>query len=541
MPNGINAHPDGIQPFLKALEKSDIIRRIWARDHTVWKPSPSEITDRLGWLTIVPEMQSRLPEIEAFAADIRRDGFRKVVLLGMGGSSLAPEVFRRTFAPAPGFPELIVFDSSLPESVLEITRNLDPERTLFIVSSKSGTTIELVCLMEHFWRWASTALGEKRAGGTFVAITDPGTPLAKLAGERGFRRTFLNPPDIGGRYSVLSYFGLVPAALMGIKANQLLDRAGGLAEACRPSQPLAENPGAWLGAAIGGMAVGGKDKLTIMTSPQIGPFGLWLEQLIAESLGKEGKGVVPVADEPLAGTDRYGDDRLFVYLRLESDDNAPTDEAAQTLRSSGRPVIVLPLDDTFDLAGEFFRWEFATAVAGAVIGVHPFNQPNVQQAKDATNRVLAAYSEKGKLPPHGEGEGLVRLFQRLGKGRYLAIMAYVPESPPVDRALTELRRRVLERYGVATIAGYGPRYLHSTGQLYKGGPDTGVFLQLTLDHAVDVPVPGKPYTFGTLADAQAIGDFQTLRALGRPVASIKLPSGTAEEIGRAIAAIPIGA
>lgn len=529
-----------IQPVLQTLEKADIVRRIWAKDHTVWKPAPNEITDRLGWLTVLPEMQSRLAELRTFAEDIRREGFRHVILLGMGGSSLGAEVFRRTFTRAGGFPELIVFDSALPESVLDLTRRLDPERTLFIVSSKSGSTIELVCLTEYFWKWAASTVGESGAGARFAAITDPGTPLERLASERGFRRTFLNPADIGGRYSVLSYFGLVPAMLMGLNCGVLLDRAGRMAEACRAGQPLGGNPGAWLGAVIGGMAERRKDKLTLITSPKIGPFGLWLEQLLAESLGKEGRGVVPVAGEPLVGADRYGEDRLFVCLRLEGDENASVDEAVGALRSSGRPVIIIRLADPYDLGAEFFRWEFATAVAGAVMGVQPFNQPNVQQAKDATHRVLAEFSRRGRLPPPENGEELNRLFEKLEtRGRYLGIMAFVPESHHADRALGGLRRRVVERYGAATIAGYGPRYLHSSGQLYKGGPDTGVFLQFTLDHAPDVPIPGKPYTFGVLADAQAIGDFETLRALGRPVSAVRLPAGTAEEIGQAIAAMPI--
>ena len=525
-----------IQPFLRALEAQNIVPRIWAKDHTVWKPTPREITDRLGWLTIVPEMQSRIGEIEAFAAEARRNGFQRVVLLGMGGSSLAPEVFRRTFAGAPGLPEFIVLDSILPETVLELTGRIDPSRTLFIVSSKSGTTIEIVCLLEYFWSLVAAAVGERHAGARFVAITDPRTPLAQIGAERAFRRVFPNPPDIGGRYSVLSYFGLVPAVLMGMDIGLLLERAGRMVEASAAGRPIAENAGAWLGAAIGGMALKGKDKLTLLASPKIRAFGLWLEQLIAESLGKEGKGIVPVAEEPLVGADRYDDDRLFVYLRMEGDRNAPVDKAVESLRSSGHPVIVLPLRDTYDLGAEFFRWEFATAMAGAVLGVHPFNQPNVQQAKDATNRVLAASCERGNMSESSEGE-TDRLFEKLGRGQYFAVLAYLPESPPVDEALAQLRRRVLARYRVATMSGYGPRYLHSAGQLHKGGPDTGVFLQFTMRHAADVPIPGKPYTFGALADAQALGDLQTLRELGRPVATVNLPSGTPDEIARHIARV----
>ena len=376
------------------------------------------------------------------------------------------------------------------------------------------------------------AVGKDGAGQHFIAVTDSGTSLEKMAREQGFRRAFLNPSDIGGRYSVLSYFGLVPAVLIGLDVLKLLDRADCMREGTASCVPVHENPGAWLGAVMGVLAQQGRDKLTLVTSPSISSFGLWVEQLIAESTGKEGLGIVPVAGEPLGSPNHYGDDRLFVYLRLDGDDNVESDEAIQAIESSGQPVVRLDLRDKYDLGAEFFRWELATAVAGAVLSINPFDQPNVQAAKDMTDSVLGHFERSGKLPAMEVSASLGKLLAERRRGDYLAIMAYVRQTPEVNQALDTLRRKVTERHGIATTMGYGPRFLHSTGQLHKGGPGSGLFLQLTTEHAQDVAIPDAPYTFGVLADAQAVGDLQALLASERRAVRGDLGSNPAVGIHR---------
>ena len=541
-----HAHPgvsigDSVADVETALEdfrQRNLVGRIWQKDHTVWKPDPKEITDRLGWLTVTDMMGEQVPALEAFANEVREAGFRHVVLLGMGGSSLGPEVLRQTFGSRSGYPELLVLDSTVPAWIQAVTDSVDLERTLFLVSSKSGGTIETLSGYRHFRELVERAVGAKKTGEHFVAITDPGTPLERLARDERFRRVFLNPSDIGGRYSVLSYFGLVPAVLIGLDVATLLERAGRMREGCVASVPLHDNPGAWLGAVLGTLAANGHDKLTLVTSPSISSFGLWVEQLIAESTGKEGRGIVPVAGEPLVAPASYADDRLFVYLRLDGDDNAAPDAAVEALQSTGQPVVRLDLKDRYDLGAEFFRWEFATAVAGAHLGIHPFDQPNVQGAKDQTSRVLQEYRASGGLPQPEAADSLNGLLSQAGPGSYLAIMAYIHPMPEVEQALGKLRRTVTDRHRIATTVGYGPRFLHSTGQLHKGGPETGLFLQLVEEHTGDLPIPGEPYTFGVLADAQALGDFQELQAFARPVARNRLGSDhgasilkMAEELG----------
>ena len=513
------------------LERLDLVARIWARDHTAWKPDPTEIADRLGWLDVAHGMRANVPDLQAFAEEARSDGIRHVVLLGMGGSSLGPEVVRQTFGSAPGFPELIVLDSTVPEAVLAVTLEIDPAATLFSLSSKSGTTTEPLALYAHFRALVESAVGTEDAGRRFFAITDAGTPLETMARERGFRRAFLNPADIGGRYSVLSYFGMAPSALTGMSVATLLDRACDMMDACAPSVPVRQNPAALLGAAMAGHVMQGRDKLTLIASPSMAAFGLWAEQLIAESLGKEGRGIVPVSGEPLLDPVHYGDDRLFVHLRLEDDDNSAEDAALAEFESVGRPVVRLQLRDRYDLGAEFFRWELATAIAGAILGIHPFDQPNVQQAKDQTLLVLSESNSLGRLPDVEAPSSLSDLLSTAGQGDYLSIMAYVRQTPESDSALNALRRSVAERYCIATTLGYGPRYLHSTGQVHKGGPDTGLYLLLTAEPAEDVPVPGESFTFGTLAEAQALGDLRALQALGRRVARIRLPSAGAASLG----------
>ena len=523
-----------VEAALTDLGRHNVVERIWRKDHTVWKPDPAEITNRLGWLTITDLMGERVPALQSFAQEIRDAGFRHVVLLGMGGSSLGSEVLRHVFGSAEWYPELIMLDSTVPAFVQSVTETIDPANTLFLVSSKSGTTTEPLALFQYFRSLVKSAVGKDRIGQNFVAITDPGSPLARLGQEEGFRHVFLNPPDVGGRYSVLSYFGLVPAALIGVDITRLLDRADSIRETCVAAVPVQENPGAWLGACIGTLALKGRDKLTLIASPAVSSFGLWVEQLIAESTGKEGKGIIPVAGEPLVEPTHYGKDRLFIYLRLEGDDNSALDAATERIRSSGQPILVLEMQDRYDLGAEFFRWELATAVAGAILGIHPFAQPNVQAAKDATERVLQEYTASGHLPPANTTGTLTDLLAEAGKGKYLAIMAYGRQTAETDEVLADLRRKVLERYGIATTLGYGPRFLHSTGQLHKGGPNTGLFLQITADHEHDLPVPGKPYTFGVVADAQALGDLQALQSTGRHVIRIHFSQGDGAAMSRLV-------
>jgi glucose-6-phosphate isomerase len=521
-----------VKATLAKVSDAAIVSRIWKRDYTVWKPDPREITNRLGWLDIANAMSTKVSMLNSFAAEIHDAGFRHVVLLGMGGSSLGAAVLGHTFGNSDLYPQLIVLDSTLPESIQATVDSVDPKLTLFLVSSKSGTTAEPLILYAFFRNLLDKELGKGKASRHFVAITDDGTPLVKLAEQDSFRHIFLNPSDIGGRYSVLSYFGLVPAALIGMDIPMLLQRADAMRRDCSGSTPDHHNAGAWLGICMGALALTGRDKLTLITSPSVAAFGLWAEQLIAESTGKEGKGIIPVSSEPIMEPEHYGDDRLFIYLRVADDDNHAVDAAVGGLISSGQPAIVLQLKDTYDIGAEFFRWEFATAVAGAVLGIQPFDQPDVQKSKDVTARLLEEFSALGHLPELEAAGSLHDLLSHAANGRYLAVMAYLNQTAKIDRAFEKLRRKVAETYRVATTLGYGPRFLHSTGQLYKGGKNTGLFLQLTVDHGRDLSVPGKPYSFGTVADAQALGDFRALQAAGRMVVRANLHDSRASTIER---------
>lgn len=524
--SSLGDHLPDVEAALRDLQDREVIKRIWAKDHTVWKPDPTEISDRLGWLNVTELMAGHVSALQSFANEVKEAGYRHIVLLGMGGSSLGAEVLWQTFGSAPGYPEPMVLDTTVPDWIQAVNRTIDVSKTLFLVSSKSGGTLETVSGYRYYRNLVEETIGKENAGANFVAITDPDSPLEKLGQEEGFRRVFTNPSDIGGRYAVLSYFGLVPAALAGIAIEDVLESADGMRASTK------EDPAAWLGAAMATLALKGRDKLTIVTSPSIGTFGLWAEQLLAESTGKEGKGIVPVAGEPLAGPESYGDDRLFVYLRVEDDDNAKTDAEIERLESSGQPVIRLNLRDRYGLGGEFFRWEFATAVAGAVLGINPFDQPNVQSAKDKTGDVLQAFGSAGALPEIEAPGSLKDLLAEAKSGDYLAIMAYLRPTPEVEEALADLRHKVAEKHQIATTFGYGPRFLHSSGQLHKGGPASGLFLQLVIDHEDDIPIPGQAYSFATLADAQAIGDLQVLQDLGRRVAMVKLGKDTAAGIRR---------
>lgn len=515
-----------LESALRGLDSNEIIPRIWKGDHRVWNENPTEIADRLGWLDLPAAMAREVPGLSEFSESVRSGGFRHVVLLGMGGSSLGPEVLRRTFGSHQGYPELRVLDSTLPAWIEAVDSAIDPARTLFLVSSKSGTTIEPSTLYSYYRRRVGEAVGEGRAGGNFIAVTDPGTPLQSLGEREGFRRVFPNPPEIGGRYSVLSFFGMAPAALIGLDLQEILASADCMREAC--AAPTAgDNPGARLGAAMAALALEGRDKLTLVTSPSLASYGLWVEQMLAESLGKSGKGIIPVAQEPLLSPGSYSSDRIFVYLRLDGGENAKTDALVESL-SATHPVIRLELKEKYDLGGEFYRWEFATAVAGHILGVHPFDQPDVQGAKDMTDRVLEEFSSTDSLPSLENESNLRDLLRGSAPGDYLAILSYLPDTPPVNRELQALRHRITDKFAVPTTAGFGPRYLHSTGQLHKGGPNSGLYLQLTADHQSRIPISGRPYTFCTLVDAQAAGDYLALKALGRRIVRAHL-GGSVED------------
>ncbi|HUU07991.1 MAG TPA: hypothetical protein VMW61_00540 [Dehalococcoidales bacterium] len=518
-----------VNACLADLQEHNVMARIWQKDHTVWKPEPTEITDRLGWLSVTELMRQQIASLISFAEEIKSAGFDHVVLLGMGGSSLGPEVMRQVLGSAPGYPQFIMLDSTVPAWVQQVTEAIDPARSLFLVSSKSGTTIETVSLYQYFRHLVGQALGKAKSGQNFVAITDPGTPLAELA-EREFCRAFLNSADVGGRFSVLSYFGLVPAVLMGIDLAKLLDRVDFMRQRCAANISAPESDAAQLGAIVATLTLKGRDKLTIISSPAIAGFGLWVEQMIAESTGKEGKGVIPIAGEPLVEPEHYGDDRLFICLRLAGDDNSAIDNTMTKIEAAGQPVVTLEMQDGYDLGAEFFRWEFATAIAGAILGIHPFNQPGVQQAKNFTRHALAEYQTSRRLPQVKAALSIEELLAQIRPGDYLAIMAYLLQTPEADKVLDELRRKIMRQYHIPVAMGYGPRYLHSSGQLHKDGPDRGLFLQFTADHAKDLSIPGEPYTFAVLADAQAIGDFETLQSLGRRIIRIHLGRGGADSI-----------
>jgi len=514
----------GVSNTLRRLDAERVVPRIWDRDHTVWRPDPDGILDRLGWLDLPSTMQEETSRISAFADEVRLAGFHHVVLFGMGGSSLAAEVLRQTCAPSDHPLKLIVLDSTIPEAVRETEATIDVAHTLFIVSSKSGTTIEPNVLYRYFRDVVDREVGREQAGANFVTITDSDTPLERMARDDGFRRVFTPPSDVGGRYSALSHFGLLPAALAGADVRSLLSRGASMGGRCLIDTSAKENPGALLGAVMGSLAREGRDKLTLITSPSVAAFGTWVDQLIAESTGKDGMGIVPIVIEPLTATENYGDDRLFVYVRVEGDGDKEVDEAVNDLRDHGHPVIVITLGDSQDLGGEFFRWEFATAVASSILGVQPFDQPNVQASKEQTLEVLEEIESTGELPKTDPTGSIEDLLRQARTGDYLAIMAYVRPTPATERALADLRRDVMERYKIATTLGYGPRLLHSTGQLHKRGPNTGLFLQIVSDDHVDVSIPGRGYLFGALATAQAVGDFRTLQRLGRRVIRVNANS-----------------
>ncbi len=510
--------------------------RIWQRDVDFWRGDAERkrsVGNRLGWLDVASQMRERVPELQRFAQELRADAIESCVLLGMGGSSLAPEVLRQTLPRRDSAaPALHVLDTTHPATILSVALRLNPARTLFFLSSKSGTTLEPNCLFAYFWKVVQDA-GIADPGRHFVAVTDARTPLQDVAREHSFRRVFTNSGDIGGRYSALSYFGLAPAAACGMNHARLLERGIGAANAAKAPDSEALR----LGTALGELARRGRDKCTFVVSPPVAAFGLWVEQLIAESTGKLGRGILPVAGEPMGTPRRYGDDRVFVQLRLAGDASGELDALTGALYGEGQPVIVIDLDDAYDLGRQFFTWEFAIAVAGRVLEINPFDEPNVQESKDNTNRVLAGFESSGRLdvegldaqaevlavtsldtaPQRDIDRAVVELLSSIAPGDYFAITAYIEPTERAERAFSEIRGAIRDAYSVATTLGYGPRFLHSTGQLHKGGPPLGVFLQVTQTDREDIPVPGKPYTFGQLKRAQAIGDLQSLLRRGRPV------------------------
>ena len=535
-----------VEASLKDWRTQGKVRRLWQKDSALW--SGKDENQWLGWLDIVEAQRTNIRHLTQLAEEIRAGDFQHVLLLGMGGSSLCPEVLKRTFGVIDGYPELLVLDSTVPAQVRACAQKIDPRKTLFIVSSKSGGTTEPSVFTQYFFDQVAQAIGADRAGSRFIAITDPASPLQQLAQQRQFRSIFSGLPSIGGRYSALSNFGMVPAAIMGIDVQRFLDSSALMVQACSASVPPEVNPGVTLGTIMGALAQHGRDKVTLVTSPGIDALGAWLEQLIAESTGKEGRGLIPVDAETLGPPAAYGSDRLFIYIRLNSAPSAEQDAALDALDKAGQPVVRISLGDTLSLGQEFFRWEMATAVASAMLGIHAFNQPDVEASKSATQQLTAAFEETGEVPdetPFLEDLGL-RFFSdsantealhatasdtvaclgahlgRIQAGDYFAINAYVALNEENHNELQAMRHAVRDAKKVATTLGFGPRFLHSTGQLHKGGPNSGVFLQITSDDANDLDIPGQGYSFGTLKRFQAQGDLEVLAERGRRALRVHL-------------------
>jgi transaldolase/glucose-6-phosphate isomerase len=527
----LGSQAPAIEAALAKMEAENIVTRIWEHDHTVWKPEPTEITNRLGWLTIAERMMAEIQRMEALRNTFVGEGFSQVLLLGMGGSSLAPEVFRKTFRIGEKGLALDVLDSTDPGAVLAYAHRLELSKTLFLVSTKSGGTVETLSFFKFFYNQVMEQISKSEAGNHFVAITDQGSRLETLAKELHFREVFINDPNIGGRFSVLSFFGMLPATLVGLDVAQLLKRATAMAAACGSDVALGKNPGALTGLLMGEQTKAGRDKITFVASPEIASFGDWVEQLIAESTGKEGVGILPVVGEPLGSPEVYGKDRVFVYLKLDGDTSQDT--AINTLQAAGHPVLVLQLKDKYDLGGQFFMWEFATAVASYILQINPFDQPNVESAKVLARKMVAEYQEKGKLPPIESApvtaEALRDFLKQVETGDYISLQAFITPSPEAESALQALRLWLRDTYKTATTLGFGPRFLHSTGQLHKGDGGSGLFIQFTSDAVEDADIPDEAGTskssisFNTLKLAQALGDGEALKAENRRFIRFHLP------------------
>jgi transaldolase / glucose-6-phosphate isomerase len=514
------------------------VARLWQKDASLW--SNTDENKWLGWLTITEQQLANLGTLKQLAAEVKKAKLKHVLLLGMGGSSLCPEVLRMTFGKIAGFPELHVLDSTDPTQIKAVEKKLDLRKTLCIVSSKSGSTLEPNIFKQYFFEQVKKAVGEKLVGSRFIAVTDPGSKMQQVAEGDKFWKIFAGDPSIGGRYSALSNFGMVPGAAMGMDLGKFLKTTQEMAKACGPDSAADTNPGVILGTIMGVAANHGRDKITIITSPGIFDLGAWLEQLIAESTGKIGKGIIPVDREKLAKPDVYGNDRLFAYLRLANKPNKAQDEAVAAIEKAGRPVVRITVPNIYALGQEFFRWEIATAVAGSIIGIDAFNQPDVEASKIETKKLTSQYEATGSLPPESPffvskdtklfaddknaaalsggktlGEILKTHLSRIGAGDYFAVLGYIPMNAENEKALQAIRASVRDAKKVATCLGFGPRFLHSTGQAYKGGPNSGVFLQITCDDSSDLAVPGQKYTFGVVKAAQARGDFAVLAERGR--------------------------
>jgi len=538
-----------VKATLEDWKKNNKVERLWARDASLW--TNKDEGNWLGWLGIVDEQIAHNADFQKIADEIHKAGFTHLVLLGMGGSSLCVEVFGKTFGKKEGYPQVHILDSTDPAQIRTLESKIDITKTIFIVASKSGTTLEPNIFEQYFYEKVKQSVGAAEAGKRFIATTDPGSQMQKVAESLGFRHIFYGVPSIGGRYSALSNFGMIPAAIQGVDVPKFLDRAEEMVKACASVVPADENPGAILGAILGTLQKSGRDKVTIFASPGISDLGAWLEQLLAESTGKEGKGLIPVDRESIGAPDVYGKDRVFVYMRLEDGADAKQDAGVATLEKAGQPVVRIQVANNYELGQEFFRWEIATAVAGSIIGINAFNQPDVEASKIETRKLTDEYEKSGSLPqetPFFEEKG-VRLYSddknaaalkqaagkdatltaylrahmnRIKAGDYFAVLGYVERNEQNRTQLQSIREAVRDKKHVATCLGFGPRFLHSTGQAYKGGPNSGVFLQITCDDAADLPVPGKKYTFGIVKAAQARGDFNVLTERGRRALRVHL-------------------
>jgi transaldolase/glucose-6-phosphate isomerase len=525
------------------------MQRLWQRDATLW--TGDDEANWLGWLDIIEDQIAHPIQLRGLAKEVWSAGFKDILLLGMGGSSLCPEVLRMTFGKTAGYPDLHVLDSTDPAQVKAFEEKIDIARTLFIVSSKSGSTLEPNIFKQYFFELTKQAVGADKAGSHFIAITDPGSKMQQVAEGDHFRLVFFGRPSIGGRYSALSNFGMVPAAAMGVDTKKFLDRTQEMVQACGPAAAIEENPGAMLGIILGTAARSGRDKVTIVTSPDISDLGAWLEQLLAESTGKVGKGIIPVDREELAAPEVYGNDRVFAYVHTEHGIDVKQDAKLTALEKAGHAVLRISMADIYDLGAEFFRWEIATAVAGSIIGINAFNQPDVEASKIATRDLTSAYEKTGSLPAETPivEDGGIKLFTdeknaadlakaagadkslagylkahlgRIKTGDYFALLGFIQMNAEHEKTLQTIRHAVRDKKHVATCLGFGPRFLHSTGQAYKGGPNSGVFLQVTCDDALDLPVPQQKYTFGVVKAAQARGDFQVLADRGRRALRVHL-------------------
>jgi len=534
-----------VDASLDDCKQGNKVARLWQKDASLW--SNADEANWLGWLSVAEEQFANLATFKQLAAEVRKTKFKHVLLLGMGGSSLCPEVLRKTFGKIPGFPELHVLDSTDPVQIKALEKKLDLKKTLFIVSSKSGSTLEPNIFKQYFFERVKKVVGEALVGSRFIAVTDPGSRMQQVAEADKFWKIFAGTPSIGGRYSALSNFGMVPAAVMGMDVGKFLKSTLEMTKACGSATPPDKNPGVLLGTLMGVAANHGRDKITIITSTGIFDLGAWLEQLIAESTGKIGKGIIPVDREKLAKPATYGNDRIFAYLTLAGKTNKAQDAAVAALEKAGQPVVRITLPNIYTLGQEFFRWEIATAVAGSIIGINAFNQPDVEASKIETKKLTSEYEATGRLPAESPfftskdaklfadprntaalsgGRALAEVLRahlsRISAGDYFAVLGYIPMNAENEAALQSIRLAVRDSKKVATCLGFGPRFLHSTGQAYKGGPNSGVFLQITCDDPSDLPVPGQKYTFGTVKAAQARGDFAVLAERGRRAVRIHL-------------------